>query len=536
MEDTVDDRLRELGRRIEGDPAFGFLHDLARLHPASEAFVVGGIVRDAALGREAKDFDFIVRGVPIPALEAFLRGRGRVDLVGRNFGVFKFIPRGWADDAEPIDIALPRTEHAEGTGGYRDVAVQSDPKLTVEDDLARRDFTMNAMAWDVRKHVLVDPFGGRGDLAASIIRTVGNPHDRFTEDRSRMLRALRFAAQLGFTVDADTLAAIRERMAGINEQRAAQKMHPKTTLIAEREFITPRETVATELIKSFLADPARALDLWDQAGAIEQLMPELLPMKGCTQPQEYHHEGDVWQHTRLALSVLHADAYRAAFGDERPSALLTFAVLFHDIAKPVTRRTPEEHGTDRIRFDGHDTEGGRMARTIARRLSLSAPFPDENPHHIATDDLGWLVDHHLLLVNDPEAFRPETIAKHFIRSDALGTALLRLSFADGAATRSATHPDGTLGHFYEAKRRVTELEPKIRERERNAKLPPVLDGNEIMTTFALKPGPHMRELVDALRTAQLRVIDAENRDLTKDEGRAVLAPLVETLPKQARRT
>ncbi|MDO8598911.1 MAG: hypothetical protein Q7S02_02285, partial [bacterium] len=401
MQDQNDARLAELGRQIDAEPGLSFLRALADELPESEAYLVGGIVRDAQLGRDAKDFDFVIRGVPADALRTFLESRGRVDLVGRNFGVLKFVPHGWPEHAEAIDIALPRTEHAEGTGGYRDFDVQADHALPIEDDLSRRDFTINAMAWDIQNRRLVDPFGGRADLEARTIRAVRDPRERFGEDRSRMLRCLRFAAQLGFDIDPETMAAIRELMPHINEQRPATKTHEQTTLLRDVEFITPREIIAREFIKSFVADPVRSMDFWDDAGAIAELMPEALAMKGCAQPEQYHSEGDVWVHTRLALSKLDSPEYRAEFGDDKPSALVTLGVFFHDFGKPPTQRTPERDHTDRIRFDGHDEVGGEMVRAIARRLAFASPFPKGHPLHVNPEDLGLVVDHHLLLLNDP---------------------------------------------------------------------------------------------------------------------------------------
>ncbi|MDO8462680.1 MAG: HDIG domain-containing protein [bacterium] len=526
MSDTYDRHLHALGKRLESEPGFAFLRELAEAFPESEAFVVGGIVRDAALERTAKDYDFIVRGIPPAALETFLALRGTVNLVGRNFGVFKFRPMGWPEDYEDMDIALPRTEHAEGTGGYRDVAVQSDPHLPIEADLARRDFTINAMAWDVRNAVLVDPFDGRADLRARRIRAVGNAHERFTEDRSRMLRALRFAAQLGFTIDPATHDAIVARMASINEQRAVGQAHAQTMLLTDTEYVTPRETVARELIKSFAADPVRSLDLWDASGAIAQLLPELLTMKGCEQPKIYHHEGDVWEHTRLALAQLATEPYRAAFGSAHPSALVIFGTLLHDIGKPATKRTPEEHGTDRIRFDGHDTVGGRMTRAIASRLTLSAAFGADDPLHVDRDDLVWIVDHHLLLVNDPTAFKPATIERYFFRNRIRGDALQRVSFADGAATRSDTHPDGTLAHFHSVRERIAELAPLIEARQERSRMRDIVNGDEIMRRFSLTPGPQLGALIERLREHRLNVLAAEQRDLTKDEAFAFLEPLI----------
>lgn len=523
MAETPDDRLTAFHRRMDADPQFQFLRELRQEFPDAEAYVVGGIVRDVLLDREAKDYDFVIRGVPARDLEAFLSQRGAVNLVGRNFGVFKFVPTGWPGDAEPLDIALPRTEHAEGTGGYRDFDVQADPDLTVTEDLSRRDFTINAMAWDLRNGRLVDPFNGRQDLDSRRIRAVGNAAERFTEDRSRMLRALRFAAQLGFDIDPETMAAIREHMPKISEKRAARKVHERTTLIADEEFVTPREVIARELIKSFVADPVRSLDLWDEAGAIRELIPELLAMKGCAQPGEYHAEGDVWTHTRLALGKLRSDGYRSEFGDERPSALTVLGILFHDIAKPPTQKTPERDGTDRIRFDGHDKLGGEMTRAIARRLTLAAPFPKGHPHHVDPADLGWIIDRHLLLINDPAVMRNATLERYFFTDDRLGQTLLRVTFCDGSAALPPDSDTADLAHFRVLRERIRSLAALIEERNRLPK--PVINGKDIMTHFGLPPGPRIGELIESLREEQLTRLQ-RGTEMTPDDAYTFLGEIL----------
>lgn len=525
MAEAPDDRLTAFHRRIDADPQFQFLRELRQEFPDAESYVVGGIVRDVLLRREAKDYDFVIRGVPADALRTFLESRGSVDLVGRNFGVLKFVPNGWPEGAEPIDIALPRRDHAEGTGGARDFEVQTDHMLAVEDDLSRRDFTINAMAWDLRSGRLVDPFGGRQDLDERRIRAVGNATERFTEDRSRMLRCLRFAAQLGFDIEPGTMAAIREYMPRINEKRAARKVHERTTLIADEEFITPREIIARELIKSFVADPVRSLDLWDESGAIRELMPELLAMKRCAQPGEYHAEGDVWTHTRLALEKLRSPEYRAEFGDEWPSALVVLDVLFHDIAKPPTQKTPERDGTDRIRFDGHDKLGAEMTRAIARRLALAAPFSKGHPLHVDPADLGWIIDRHLLLINDPAVMRNATLEKYFFTDDRLGQALLRVTFCDGSAALPPGSDTADLAHFRTLRERIRSLAALIEERNRLPK--PVINGKDIMDRFSVKPGPRIGELIEALREEQLTRLQ-RGEAMTPDDAYTFLAPLVQT--------
>lgn len=528
MPETPDDRLAVLGQRLESDPSFGFLRELAAEHPDAEAYLVGGIVRDAAIGREAKDYDFVIRGVSADVLRAFLNARGRVDLVGRTFGVFKFVPTGWSEDAEAIDIALPRTEHAEGTGGYRDVDVQSDPALSVVDDLARRDFTINAMAWDVRNRALIDPFDGRGDLTRRVVRAVGDPRERFAEDRSRTLRGLRFATQLGFDIDPATMAAIRTTMTSINEQRPARKMHAHVTLLPDAlEYVTPREVVARELIKSFVADPVRSMDLWDDADAIAELIPEALAMKGCAQPDIYHSEGDVWTHTRLALSRLRSPEYRAEFGDEELSALVVLGTFFHDFGKPPTQKTPERDHTDRIRFDGHDAVGGEMVRRIAHRLALASPFPKGHRLHVDPEDLGLVVDHHLLLLNDPSTMRNATLEKYFFNSAKPGEALQRVSFCDGSAAVPLGGGPPDLVHFRALRQRIHKLAALIQERNRLPR--PVINGKDIMDRFSLKPGPRIGELIEALREEQLTRLQ-RGETMTPDDAYAFLEPIARGMP------
>src|SRR3989338_2922097 len=164
-------------------PELQFVPKILTKFPSATVYLVGGMVRDIALGRDSKDFDLVVTGVLARHLEAELAKMGTVDLVGKSFGVFKFVPKG-GDPHDPLDIALPRREHAFGTGGYRDVNVQSDHRLPIADDLSRRDFTINAMALQLLTgnfeldHRLVDPFGGMAALAAQKNRDAGQPDER----------------------------------------------------------------------------------------------------------------------------------------------------------------------------------------------------------------------------------------------------------------------------------------------------------------------------------------------------------------------
>jgi tRNA nucleotidyltransferase/poly(A) polymerase len=240
---------------IQTQPALAFVTDFLSTNQNADLYLVGGAVRDALLGRRMKevDFDFVVGGMSSDLLETWLQSRGDVSLVGQHFGVYKFMPKGFHHpDIQFIDIALPRTEAvASGSlGGYRDFDIQSDPNLSIETDLARRDFTINAMAWDVREKRLIDPFNGQADLTRKIIRAVGNPTERFTEDLSRILRGLRFAAELDFTIEEETGRAMKNLLPRMNGQREVD---------GKLEYVVPRETVGIELAKALCRNPTHAI-------------------------------------------------------------------------------------------------------------------------------------------------------------------------------------------------------------------------------------------------------------------------------------
>ncbi len=206
-------------RRYITQPQFGFIDTLTTLLPEGKLYLVGGVVRDALLGRPCSDVDFVIRNVPLEMLIDTLRTIGIVNIVGKHFGVIKFTPlHFYNENKTTYDIALPRAEHAQGTGGYRDVTTQSDPFMSIAEDLSRRDYTVNAMAYDVRGNVLIDEHAGLDDLKKRMIRAVGDPASRFEEDYSRMLRGLRFAVQLNFSLEKISQETIAAMIHHINEE------------------------------------------------------------------------------------------------------------------------------------------------------------------------------------------------------------------------------------------------------------------------------------------------------------------------------
>jgi putative nucleotidyltransferase with HDIG domain len=441
---------------------------LRRRFPAAECFVVGGMVRDAALGRPLGDLDLVVRGVALDDLLVALADLGSVDVVGRDFGVIAFVPAGERGD-RAVDVALPRTERSRGTGGYRDVAVHADPALPVADDLSRRDFTVNAMAWDVATGELHDPFGGLADCEARVLRAVGDAAVRFGEDATRVLRGLRFASSLGCQFEPATWSAL---VAAV-------------PVVASR--VAP-EMVAKEVCRAFEADPAIAVDVYDRSGALFALIPEMAPTRGCAQPANYHGEGDVWTHTKMALAALASPGFSAFFAGERPSLRAVLGALFHDIAKPDTAAVRD----GKLTFYGHPDVGAEKVLVIAERLRLSSAGVD--PARLA-----WLVKMHLVpnMLRLDEV-RPATLHRHFLRDPALGRDLLHLAYADAAAT---IHEDGAAD--FATLRAVRGEVERLATEHGTGEPRPLLGGDEIMALLGLSPGPDVRAIKDALWEAQL---------------------------------
>lgn len=459
-----------------------WLKPLKKTFPDAEVFLVGGMVRDLFLKRESKDIDLVVRGVPIEPLISFLEKHGKVDVVGKTFGVIKFAYK----KEQQIDIALPRTEIAGGSGQYRDVNVNFDHRLPIEEDLGRRDFTINAIALNLIDNSIVDPFNGRKDLKAKIIRAVGKPEVRFQEDYTRLLRALRFACQLNFAIEPATARVIKKLLPKINGA-------------------VPNELIGRELVKSLVADPVRFMELWNKFGAFAVVAPELLKMHKCPQPKNYHNEGDVWKHTVLALKNLHGKPYQQFIkklppiynAPKKASATQYVATLLHDVAKPLTIQTPKKDGVDRIRFTGHDTEGGKVARVISERLRLSSV----EGVNVDTDLLVWLIDHHLLAVQaDVLEMKETTIEKYFLRDLERGRELLTMLFGDGSATIPSNIKDKKR-HLDDVLMRIRRL---LKTRGGRQRLPdPLVTGTDIITTFKIQPGPEIGELLAAAREVQL---------------------------------
>ncbi|HEY1336637.1 MAG TPA: CCA tRNA nucleotidyltransferase [Bryobacteraceae bacterium] len=298
---------------------------VAKLRGAGhQAWLVGGCVRDLLLGVRPKDWDVSTDARPDRIMDLFPNS-GRV---GAHFGVVLV-----RDAFSQVEVATFRSDHDYSDGRRPDsVHFESDPR----EDVLRRDFTINGLMMDPQDGKVLDYVGGRGDLERRIVRAIGEADLRFREDHLRLLRAIRFAARLGFEIDAATFDAIRRHHGLIR------------TVSAER--------VREELVRILTEGGARrGFELLDATGLLDDLLPEIAAMKGVEQPPQYHPEGDVWTHTLLLLEQL-----------DHPTATLALGALLHDVGKPPTFRV-----ADRIRFDGHVEEGVHLARNILTRLRFS---------------------------------------------------------------------------------------------------------------------------------------------------------------------
>ena len=411
-------------------------HIVARLRDARhQAYFVGGCVRDLLLGREPKDFDVATSALPDEVLTLF----EKTFAVGAHFGVVL------VSSGEPeilTEVATFRSDGVYSDGRHPDaVRFSSSP----EEDVKRRDFTINGMLLDPANNQVLDFVGGRTDLQAGLIRAIGDPGDRFAEDKLRMLRAVRFAARFTFDLEPGTAVAIRELAPAVNQ--------------------VSRERVRDELTRMLTEGRAGiAFEMLDATGLLAQVLPEVVKMKGVAQPPQYHPEGDVWVHTLLLLAGLPAGC---------PPAL-AWAALLHDVGKPATFRV----APDRIRFDGHVETGVRIAEEICRRLRF--------PNH-ETEQILSLVANHMRFA-DARKMKESTL-KRFFRLPHFDQhlALHRLDCL-------ASH--GSL-ELYDFARERFETLPEEQVR------PPLLLTGKDLIEAGYRPGPQFTQMLAMAEDAQL---------------------------------
>jgi tRNA nucleotidyltransferase/poly(A) polymerase len=397
------------------------------------AYFAGGCVRDLVRGRAPKDVDIATDARPEEVQKIF----HRTYAVGAHFGVIVVLENEWQ-----FEVATFRSDGAYLDGRHPAEVNFSSP----EEDARRRDFTINGMFFDPPNDAVIDFVGGRQDLAARLVRAIGDPAQRFAEDRLRLLRAIRFATVLGFEIEAATWDAIVRAAAGIGEISA--------------------ERIREELVRIFLSPQrARGWDLLDASGLMRQVLPELAVMKGCAQPPQFHPEGDVFRHTRLMLELLPNEV----------SLPLVLSVLFHDIGKPPTSSVDE---AGRIRFNGHDRVGAEMTEALMQRLRFSRAEIE------ATVEA---VRQHMVFKDVPNM----RIAK-------LKRFMARPTFADELELHrvDCASSHGMLDNYKFLTRKQEEFanEPII---------PPPLVRGEDLIALGMKPGPRFGEILEAVETQQL---------------------------------
>jgi poly(A) polymerase len=401
-----------------------------------QALLVGGCVRDVLLGREPADYDVTTDATPDEAMRIFPESVA----VGAQFGVI-LIPR----EGLKVEVATFRSDVGYSDGRHPDRVVYS---KTAEEDVQRRDFTINGLLMRHDTGEVLDFVGGQADLKAKVIRAIGEPSRRFSEDKLRMMRAVRFAARFGFSIEPATNKAIYQHAPEIRQVSAERLREELTKLLTE-------------------GAARRGFELLDETGLLLQVLPEIFAMKGVPQPPQYHPEGDVWIHTRIMLEGLPAGA----------SSTLAWGVLLHDVGKPPTFRSASETG-DRIRFDGHVDVGVRMAEEICRHLR----FSNED-----TEQILALVNNHMRF-KDVESMRASTL-KRFIRLPHFDEhlALHRLDCL-------SSHRQLDACKFVE--RFIAETPP---EQVRPARL---LTGDDLQA-MGFRPGPLFSRILGTLEDAQL---------------------------------
>ncbi|NOY89516.1 MAG: HD domain-containing protein [FCB group bacterium] len=429
-------------------------------------YEVGGAVRDRFLLKEkpTKDRDYLVTGIPYDELSRILKTHGRVDLVGRSFGVIKFT-QFKSGIPHTFDITLPRKEYSVGVG-HTDFKVDFDPNLKVEEDLLRRDFTINAMAYALDNKELVDPVGGRLDLEKRQLRMVYK--DSFKDDPLRMLRAIQFAARFNFIVEPETFKALREYASLIK------------TVSSER--------IAEELNKllKLSEKPSEGFRLMLSSGILKEILPELEECVGVDQPGGYH-KYDVFEHTLHVIDACRRDL------------TLRMAALFHDINKPQHKRVVDKGAT----FYGHEVSGAKTAKTVLKRLKYPTDF---------IRNVSILVARHMFTTDVSDKGLRRLIKKFAPANPTEGGEEVNLIF-DLLDLRRADVIGQGMGGTTED---VDELEARIRE-ELNKK-PPfsisdlALNGNDIMKLFKLKPGPRVGKILDYLMEQVLDNPQNNNRE------------------------
>ena len=416
-----------------------------------QAYLVGGCVRDLLLGREPADYDVATSATPDRVLDVFPGSLA----VGAQFGVI--IVTAEDEEVAEVHVATFRSEAGYSDGRRPDEVVFT---TSAEADAERRDFTINALFMSPETGAILDYIGARADIDRRIIRTIGDPARRFQEDRLRMVRAIRFAARLGYAIDPATFEAIRREAAAISSVSPERLRDECTRILTE-------------------GSAARGFELLDSSGLLAHILPEISRMKGVMQPPNYHPEGDVFVHTLLLLSHLPPGV----------SPTLAWGALLHDVAKPPTF-APPVGPEGRIRFDRHAEIGAVMARTICERFRFSTAD---------TEQIVELVAQHMRF-KDAMAMRPATL-KRFIRQPRFEEHL-ELNRIDCLSSNGNLESHDFVADF---------IANTPEEQVRPARL---ITGDDLKG-MGIPPGPAYRQILQTIEDAQLEGIIRTHEEAMK---------------------
>ena len=407
-----------------------------------EAYLVGGCVRDLLLGRAPTDWDVATDALP-DRIEALFP---KTVAVGKAFGIIAVV----CDDGSMVEVATYRADSPYADGRHPGSVAFTN----AHEDARRRDFTVNALFLDPATGEIRDFVGGRADLDARVIRAIGDPETRFAEDHLRLLRAVRFAAVLGFAIEPATFAAI-------------QKLAPNIRRISA-------ERIRDELFRLLTEAPraGQALQLLRDAGLLKEILPEIEALVGVEQPPEFHPEGDVFTHVKLMLDAM----------PPHPSLRLALAVLLHDVGKPPTANFATlPDGTQRWRFENHAPVGAEMARAILERLR--AP-------HALVDDVGAIVAGHMRIA-DADKMRPPKLRR------LIGAPTFDDELELHRLDCLSSHAILDVYEFLKAKQAEFAAEPVLP--------PPLVTGRDLIA-LGHAPGPQFAQL---LRDAYDRQLEGE---------------------------
>lgn len=399
------------------------------------AYFAGGFVRDRILFNgqaEIGDVDIATNAKPETITKLFTHTIG----VGEQFGVIVVVI-----DALPFEVATFRSDIGIADGRHPEKVVFTDAC----EDARRRDFTINGMFFDPIENRVIDYVSGLDDLDKGVIRAIGDPRLRFSEDYLRMLRAIRFAARFDFSIDPATWNAL------VHDAAMISRISPERIFAEVDKMITGR-------------NPHVALQLLFDSGLLAVILPEVAALSGVEQPPEFHPEGDVFVHTKLCLDKMAT----------KPDSVLAWSVLLHDIGKPPTMYI----AADRVRFNNHDKVGAEMSRELLRRLKAS---------NALIDAVSACVDNHMNFMNVTR-MRLSTLKKFLSRSTILDE--LELHYADCMASH------GGIDNYYFVKEKLDTMEIGV------IKPSPFIGGKDLIA-LGLKPGPLFGEILDTVYDLQL---------------------------------